>query len=228
MNAAAHFIQSGHVTLPGMLDASALAAVDTALRDVGTVGARQMLQLDWCAVLADKVRLQLVAAGLLGADHVSVQCTYFEKSRGHNWLVVPHQDLSIPVAARIHSNGLTGWSEKDGMLFVQPPLHVLESLVALRLHIDDCSVDDGVLKVVPGSHALGRLQEADKARLRADLGEVSCPVDAGGGMALRPLLLHASSKATGQSRRRVLHFVFGPPTLPLGLTWPASRQAAHL
>jgi hypothetical protein len=38
-------------------------------------------------------------------------------------------------------------------------------------------------------------------------------------MAMRPLLLHASSKATGSSRRRVLHFLFGPPALPFGLEW---------
>ena len=38
-------------------------------------------------------------------------------------------------------------------------------------------------------------------------------------MLMRLLLLHASSKATGASRRRVLHFLFGPPRLPLGLAW---------
>jgi hypothetical protein len=34
--------------------------------------------------------------------------------------------------------------------------------------------------------------------------------------------LHASSKATGTSRRRVLHFVFGPRALPYGLEWERS------
>jgi uncharacterized protein with HEPN domain len=29
----------------------------------------------------------------------------------------------------------------------------------------------------------------------------------------------ASSKARGAATRRVLHFVFGPPVLPFGLTW---------
>jgi len=36
---------------------------------------------------------------------------------------------------------------------------------------------------------------------------------------MRPLLLHASSKSSGSSRRRVLHFLFGPPVLPCGLRW---------
>lgn len=45
-------------------------------------------------------------------------------------------------------------------------------------------------------------------------------------MAMRPLLLHASSKATGTSWRRVLHFVFGPAALPHGLAWaiPAAQD----
>ncbi|WP_182990142.1 hypothetical protein [Massilia sp. Se16.2.3] len=36
---------------------------------------------------------------------------------------------------------------------------------------------------------------------------------------MRPLVLHASSKASGTSLRRVLHIVFGPPALPYGLRW---------
>jgi hypothetical protein len=36
---------------------------------------------------------------------------------------------------------------------------------------------------------------------------------------MRPFALHTSSKATGTSRRRVLHFVFGPAELPYGLQW---------
>jgi hypothetical protein len=35
---------------------------------------------------------------------------------------------------------------------------------------------------------------------------------------MRPLLLHASSEAA-HDPRRVLHFVFGRPKLPLGLEW---------
>ena len=34
-----------------------------------------------------------------------------------------------------------------------------------------------------------------------------------------PLLLHASSKATGARRRRVRHLLFGPRRPPLGLAW---------
>ncbi len=49
------------------------------------------------------------------------------------------------------------------MLFVQALVEVLEQLVALRLHIDECGPEDGALKVIPGSHLNGRLSEDGKA-----------------------------------------------------------------
>ncbi len=59
-------------------------------------------------------------------------------------------------------------------------------------------------------------------KVRDAHGEVTAVVKRGGVLAMRPLLLHASSKALAPSFRRVLHFVFGPPTLPLGLRWGLS------
>jgi hypothetical protein len=38
-------------------------------------------------------------------------------------------------------------------------------------------------------------------------------------VAMKPLLLHASSKSTSPRPRRVLHYLYGPPKLPLGLAW---------
>ena len=107
---------------------------------------------------------------------------------------------------------------------MQPPVETLEQLVALRLHIDDCGAADGPLDVVAGSHRDGRLDDAQAVALRDARGTVACPVPRGGAMPMRPLLLHASSKATGASRRRVLHFLFGPPELPCGLRWAATSR----
>ena len=104
------------------------------------------------------------------------------------------------------------------MLFVQPPLTILEQLVAVRLHLDACSLEDGPLKVVSGTHRQGRIDPTVAATMRARH-EVPCTANRGDALVMRPLLLHASSKSTGQRRRRVLHFVFGPRELPLGLQW---------
>jgi hypothetical protein len=56
-------------------------------------------------------------------------------------------------------------------------------------------------------------------------GEFCVAVPRGGIMAMRPLLLHASSKASNDSPRRVLHFVYGPPDLPEGLRWVVRKQS---
>jgi Phytanoyl-CoA dioxygenase (PhyH) len=142
--------------------------------------------------------------------------TLFENSR--NKLACMHQDLSVPVAERVDSLECTGWSEKEGDLFVQPPQKITESLVAVRPHLDPCLAEDGALRVVPGSHRSGRLSLAEVARLRAERGETPVPAEQGSALVMRHLLLHASSKAIVPTRR-VLHFVFGPPEPPFGLRW---------
>ncbi len=150
---------------------------------------------------------------------MAVQCTYFDKSPSVNWLVPIHQDLSIPVQERIAHPELRGWAEKEGSVFVQPPAAVLEALVVVRLHIDDSGPENGPLRVVPGSHRLGRLPGTEQAALRKGRGEVACVVPRGGVVAMKPLLLHASSKSVSPKPRRVLHYLYGPRKLPFGLAW---------
>jgi len=182
---------------------------------------RIALSQPWCRELAERLRRHAALAGLLPDEAVAVQCTYFEKSRERNWLVPIHQDLSIPVAERVAAPALQGWSEKEGALFVQPPAAVLEQVTAVRLHLEDCGENDGPLRVEPATHLQGRLS-AEEARQAHSPHEITCTVAAGGAVVMRPLLLHSSSKASGVSLRRVLHFLFGPPNLPYGLRWRES------
>ncbi len=123
------------------------------------------------------------------------------------------------VAERVSSPALRGWSEKEGSLFVQAPPGVLEQLVAVRVHLDGCAAQDGPLRVIPGTHTLGRIEPEAAAAIRGAATEVVCHAKRGEALVLRPLLLHASSKAAGTSRRRVLHYLFGPRQLPHGLRW---------
>lgn len=184
----------------------------------GRAGTRSLLAQPWCRALAAQLRdhpaLQPSLAGL-----VAVQCTYFEKSTALNWLVTLHQDLSVPVAGRIDAPGWQGWAEKEGQWFAQPPAEVLGSLLAVRLHLDRCGIDDGPLRVVPGSHLHGRLDDEAARQWRERCGETTCLAEPGDVLVLRPLTLHASSKARGTSPRRVLHIVYGPASLPDGARW---------
>lgn len=216
------FSNDGFAVVPQVLDQAECDALDAVISPIRTdsPGTRNLLAYEWCRVLAARLRSQPDIAAAIPDDFIPVQCTYFEKSRDQNWLVPVHQDLSIPVRERIDHPELRGWSEKEGSVFVQPPTAVLEQLVALRVHLDPCLEQDGPLQFIPATHTRGRIPAAQAAELKQAGPVVTCTLAPGGVLIMRPLALHASSKATGTSRRRVLHFVFGPRTLPYGLRWP--------
>ncbi len=220
-NVTASFESQGFAVVPAVLDASSRASISKLLDASPTTGAgsRRLLLNTWCQDLAVNLRSSIQVAPFLPSDAVAVQCTVFDKTPHKNWLVALHQDRSIPVRKRVECASLSGWSEKEGDIFVQPPPALLEKLTAVRVHIDSCPVNSGALRVVPGSHLLGLLtaQGADDFRARA--GEVAIPAAQGEALVMKPLILHASSKASSGERRRVLHFVFGPRALPLGLEW---------
>jgi len=215
------FESSGYVVTSPLFSERECQALEANLAEVtiSMAGSRSLLEAEWCTSLARTLKTHSSLAGFLPQDAVAVQCTYFEKSVDRNWLVSLHQDLSIPVFQKTDHPALSGWSEKEGGIFVQPPTEVLQSIVAVRLHVDECSSNDGPLKVVPGSHVHGRTNQETAISLRAANGEVVCPVARGAAMLMRPLLLHSSSKASGHSKRRVLHFLFAPKSLPFGLRW---------
>nr|WP_316643364.1 phytanoyl-CoA dioxygenase family protein [uncultured Roseateles sp.] len=213
------FATNGFALAPAVIESNECEAIATLVAlSPDSVGSRCLLPNEWCAQLARRVQNSPVVSELVPPGYVAVQCTFFEKSAERNWLVPVHQDLSIPVAERVADPALGGWSEKEGSLFVQAPIETLEQLMAVRLHLDPCSADDGPLRVVPGSHKLGRISPEAAVAARRN-SEVSCPSERGGVLAMRPLLLHASSKSKGASRRRVLHFLFGPRLLKYGLRW---------
>jgi hypothetical protein len=220
----AKFATDGFAVIPDVISPAKCDAVmaQAALAASDAPGSRTLLSMPWCAALAHAIRTDHAIRSLLPEKPVAVQCTYFEKSESQNWLVPVHQDLSIPVRERIDDAACSAWSEKEGVLFVQPPATVLETLVAVRLHLDDSTASNGPLRVVRGSHRRGRLTSAQVQAVRDESGEIACPVPKGGVLVLRPLLLHASSKATASAPRRVLHFLFGTPALPLGLAWHAA------
>lgn len=215
-------LPEGFHLLPGLLAPGRRQALIARLAALpaGAAGQRELLAQPWCQALARWLKGLPALVPYLPADTVAVQCTLFEKSPDRNWLVALHQDLAIPVAERVEHATLTGWSVKGGRHFVLAPAGLLAQLVALRLHLDDATEADGGLRFVPGSHLAGALDDAGARAWREQRGEVAVDARAGDGLLMRPLVLHASSKASApKGRRRVLHFLFGPRELPLGLRW---------
>lgn len=190
-----------------------------AVLDADMAGSRDLLSQHWCAGLVAPIRRRLHGIGVLAQDAVAIQCTLFRKTDTCNWKVPYHQDLSVPVAARIEHPNLAGWSSKPEGVFVQPPETVLAELLAVRLHLDDCGVDDGPLRIVPGSHRLGRVSSESIPTMQKSAVETACTARRGDLWLMRPLLLHASSRALKPGGRRVLHFLFASPDPGHGLQW---------
>ena len=97
---------------------------------------------------------------------------------------------------------------EGGVVCAIAPATALTRIVALRVHLDDSTRDNGPLRVLPGSHQHGLLEDADIHELAAAGPAVECVIRAGGVVAMRPLTVHASSKATSDKSRRVLHIEF--------------------
>jgi ectoine hydroxylase-related dioxygenase (phytanoyl-CoA dioxygenase family) len=167
-------------------------------------------------------RLQTVRAlvePVLGPACFVVRGILFDKTADANWKVAWHQDLTIAVREPVEAPGFGPWSEKAGVTHVQPPVAVLERMLTVRVHLDDCGPENGPVQVLPGSHARGRLSAEEVARWREANDAVPCTSPRGGALVMRPLILHASSPATLPGHRRVIHLEFAADELPHGLEW---------
>ena len=168
-------------------------------------GARHLLGIPAVSSLAMDPRMLRLAQTYVGADAIPYRATLFDKSHASNWLVAWHQDLSLPICERNDDPAWGPWSTKLGVIYAVAPGSVLERVVALRVHLDDSTAENGPLRVLPGSHTRGVLDDNDVQRLAAVITPVDCLAPAGGVIAMRPLAVHASSKATNDQPRRVLH-----------------------
>lgn len=160
-----------------------------------------------------------IVSGILGAHAGLVRAVLFDKSTHANWGVFWHQDLTIAVRNRADVPGFTGWSIRSGVTQTQPPVEVLENMLTIRVHLDDCGNANGPLRVISGSHRASRLSEQEIARKANEPRVIDCHLPAGGAVVMRPLLLHSSPKAQVDSRRRVLHLEFAAAPLPAPLEW---------
>lgn len=155
----------------------------------------------------------------LGPGCFAVRGLFFDKTPTANWKVPWHQDLTITVRERADRPGFGPWSEKAGIAHVRPPVEILERMVAVRIHLDDCRAGNGPLQVIPGSHRGGRLDPEAGPRWTGWDRAVACAIGRGGALLMRPLLLHASSAATEPGHRRVIHLEYAADELPAGLRW---------
>lgn len=171
------------------------------------------------AALAESPAVRALVEPVLGVGCFAVRGILFDKTPDANWNVVWHQDLSIAVREKRDVPGFGPWSEKAGVIHVQPPASVLERMLTVRLHLDDCDASNGPLQVLPGTHRGGRLSADEIQQKRQSIPATICPVPAGGALLMRPLLLHSSSASQSPRHRRVIHLEYAADALPGGLSW---------
>lgn len=189
-------------------------------------GIRNLLHSPAICAFAGSPALRRLVDSVLGAAAVAVKGTLFDKTGAANWMVPWRQDLAIAVRERREAEGYGAWSAKDGVPHVLPPPRVLEQMLAVRVHLDDCSAANGPVRVIPGSHRFGRLADRRIEELRESVAEVVCEVARGGALLMRPLLLHASWKAEQPGHRRVVHIEYAAGDLPGGIEWAFRIPAA--
>jgi len=166
------------------------------------------MRLQVVAQMARGPQMMAIAQGVLGKDAFPFRATLFNKSPTANWLVVWHQDTALPLRERREKPGWRPWSVKDGLTYAHAPASALFQVLALRLHLDDSASENGPLRVLPGTHTLGVLTDERLHELSTQVPSVECLVPAGGVLAMRPLIVHASSKSVSSAPRRVLHIEY--------------------
>ena len=158
---------------------------------------------------------QLIAD--FGESYHVVKSIYFDKPPSANWVVNWHQDLTISIKDKVATNGFEKWLPKEGYFSVQPPIHYLENIITLRIHLDDCTKQNGALRIIPKSHHEILLSKNLSTTFFEN--EVVCEVPKGGVLIMKPLVWHSSKRTQNNENRRVIHIELSNMALPKPLMW---------
>jgi ectoine hydroxylase-related dioxygenase (phytanoyl-CoA dioxygenase family) len=160
-----------------------------------------------------------IAASVLGSEARAVRAVLFDKTAARNWALGWHQDRAIVVEERADADGFGPWTVKAGLIQVEPPFAILEWMVTIRIHLDPVDATNAPLRIVPGSHRLGRLPEASIKHLVEDRGERECLANRGDVWLYATPIIHGSRAADPPRRRRVLQVDYAAVDLPAPLRW---------
>lgn len=160
-----------------------------------------------------------IATAVLGEQARPVRALLFDKTAERNWALGWHQDRTIVVEHRMDTDGYGPWTVKSGLIQVEPPFEILERMVTLRVHLDAVDERNAPLRIIPGSHRLGRLPEAEIGRVVATLGERLCIAERGDVWLYATSIVHASLAADPPRRRRFLQVDFSADATPGPLAW---------
>jgi ectoine hydroxylase-related dioxygenase (phytanoyl-CoA dioxygenase family) len=203
----------GWTVVPTRIDSETLCRLRDEILPGGAAGSRCLLDHSLVKETVIRLREELAENGQLPSGTVAIQAVGFDKTPEINWKVAWHQDLMFPFAAPVRTAGYTLPCKKDGVDYARPPRKVLEEMLTVRLHLDDCDETNGPLHVCTGSHRHGILDSGSILLRVKEHPQATCLAKTGDALLLKPLIVHASSQAAIPRHRRVLHVVYhsGPP-----------------
>lgn len=163
---------------------------------------------EWMALARDP-RILDVVEGLLGPNITLYYSMMMMKPARHGFTAPWHQDFAFFV-------------------------HNRAALVACQVYLDDATLENGCIRVVPGSHKLGLVNHfrgdvfadvvvGDTAAF--DAREVTVPMPAGGIVLWHCLTLHSSHANLSERPRRTIVFEYKDPATRL-LTGSFSKHEA--
>lgn len=212
----AAFEEQGFAIFPDVLSSQEIAGLvnESAFlpSGKGKAGVRHLLSHPSISAFAHHPPILATAKRLLGCDPIPFSATLFNKSADANWLIPWHQDTALPLREKRAMPGWVSWSVKEAVIYAHAPAEVLSQIVAIRIHLDDSNATNGALRVLPGTHNMGVLTDDEIHQCSTQIPDVTCTVASGGILAMRPLLVHSSSKAHLDVSRRVLHIQYSAST----------------
>ncbi len=198
-SSAERFERDGVLVLPAFLSHAEADRLAASLPN-NVAGFRNTLRIPDVGTLANDARIASLLRQLRPEPLCPVRGLFFDKNPAANWAVAWHQDVAVALRERIDVTHFGPWSTKAGVVHAHAPALLLARMVTLRLHLDDCGPENGPLKVIPGSHSKGRLDDASLIYWPTKNG-TECLVEKGGLVLISPLLLHASSPARKPTHR---------------------------
>lgn len=215
------FAANGSAHFPAALDETLCALIEEGLADLpqGVPGVRLASAPRLAASLAVRGSIGSIAASVLGDAARAVRVVLFDKTVARNWGLGRHQDRTIVVAERAEVLGFGPWTVKAGLVQVEPPFATPERMLTLRVHLDPVDATNAPLRIVPGSHRLGRLAQGEIDDVVARSGERYCLAERGDIWLYATPIVHGSKAADPPRRRRVLQVDYSADPLPAPLQW---------
>lgn len=212
------FEADGRVWFRGLLSQE-----DTnALEDVCENGDKAGARLGVTGAVGDALReldtLEGTMDGMLTGAR-PVRLVTFNKSANGNWAVPWHQDRVIAVEQKHDIAGYKNWSKKAGAWHCEPPEHILNEILFVRIHLDDQGAENGAMEIALGSHKAG-VQSAEEIAKSIDGYKTEiCEAARGDVLVLKMLLLHRSRPSKLNTPRRALRVDYASGDLPAPMSW---------